>query len=127
MNTFLADIVLGLHFAFVFFVVAGLLAIWVGVAFGWPWIRNLWFRRLHLAAITFVALEALVGAACPLTLWEDSLRGKTLRETSFMQRHLSPILYHELPEWAFAVAYSSFAIAVAITYMLVRPKRPNKA
>ncbi|MBA2351119.1 MAG: DUF2784 domain-containing protein [Burkholderiales bacterium] len=121
MSTFLADVVLGLHFTFVFFVVAGLAAVWIGVAFEWQWIRNLWFRRLHLAAIAFVALEAIVGVACPLTLWENALRG-TLQETSFMRRYLGPILYHELPEWAFTVAYISFAIAVAITYILIKPK-----
>lgn len=123
MNAFLADVILGLHFTFVFFVVAGLILVWVGAGLGWSWIRNLWFRRLHLAAITFVALEAIVGVTCPLTFLENALRGKTSQGASFMQRYFGTILYHELPEWAFTVAYISFAIAVAFTYIMIRPKR----
>jgi len=75
MNPFLADIVLIVHFLFVAFVVGGLALIWVGAASGWAWVRNFWFRVAHLAAIVFVAGEALVGVWCPLTVWEDALRG----------------------------------------------------
>ena len=36
----LADVVLVLHFAYVLFVVGGLVAIWLGCALGWRWVRN---------------------------------------------------------------------------------------
>ncbi len=119
-----ADLILIVHFTFVLFVVGGLPAIWIGAALGWPWIRNFKFRAAHLAAISFVALEALLGIACPLTVWEDALRG-TLTETSFVARWLQRLLYYSYPEWVFTCAYLLFALAVAITWWRVPPRRSH--
>ena len=41
---FLADAVLAVHFAYVAFVVLGMAAILLGIALGWRWVRNFWFR-----------------------------------------------------------------------------------
>jgi polyferredoxin len=119
-----ADLILIVHFAFVLFVVGGLPAIWLGAACGWRWIRNFKFRAAHLAVISFVALEALLGIACPLTVWEDVLRG-ALTETSFVARWLRRLLYYSFPEWVFACAYLLFALAVAITWWRVPPRRSH--
>src|SRR5205814_36270 len=50
-----ADLLLGVHFAIAAFIVGGLVLVWAGAARGWGWVRNPWFRYLHLAAIAFVA------------------------------------------------------------------------
>ena len=63
---FLADTILVVHFAFVLFVIGGFALILAGAIGGWGWIRNPTFRYTHLAAIVFVAIEAIVGVACPL-------------------------------------------------------------
>ena len=81
----LADAVLVVHLMFVAFVVGGLAFIWIGAMCGWQVIRNFFFRVLHLAAILFVCAEALIGVACPLTVWEDELRGRPA-ETGFIAR-----------------------------------------
>jgi len=61
----LADLLLVLHFSIAVFIVGALILVWVGAAFGakggWAWVRNPWFRYLHLAAIAFVAAEALLA------------------------------------------------------------------
>ena len=75
MHTLAADLILIVHFAFVLFVIGGLALIWIGYAAGWPAVRNFRFRVLHLAAMVFVAGEALLGVMCPLTSLEDVLRG----------------------------------------------------
>ena len=49
-----ADIILLLHVLFVAFVVIGLLLIFIGKIRYWLWIRNPWFRLIHLAAIAVV-------------------------------------------------------------------------
>ena len=120
--TGLADFILVVHFCFVLFVVGGLLLIWLGAACGWRWVRNFWFRIAHLAAILFVAGESIVGMVCPLTLWEDALRGRW-HETSFIQRWVGRLLYYDFPGWVFTVAYLLFAIAVVFTFIRVRPER----
>ena len=116
-----ADLLLVLHFAIVVFIVGGLILTWVGAAFGWRWVRNPWFRYAHLAAIAFVALEALIGMACPLTLWEDALRGGT-RADSFVGRWVQRLLYYRAPEWVFTTAYAAWALATLATLRLVPPR-----
>jgi Protein of Unknown function (DUF2784) len=120
MTQLLADIVLVAHFAFVAFVVGGLAAIWIGAAAGWRWVRNFRFRVAHLAAIVFVAAEALLGIMCPLTVWEDALRGRE-SETGFIARWIHGLMFYQLPGWVFTVAYVTFALVVTMTYRLVPP------
>jgi polyferredoxin len=122
MSTLAADAVLLVHFAFVAFVLGGFAAIWVGALLHWQWIRNFRFRVIHLAAICFVAAEAVAGVMCPLTVWEDALRG-TDTQTSFIARWVRRMLFYQLPEWIFTAAYLSFAALVALTLWLLPPKR----
>jgi len=120
MAPLLADLILIVHFTVVLFIVGGLALIWAGAGLGWRWVRHFWFRITHLAAILFVAGEALLGIWCPLTVWEDALRG-TRAETSFIARWVHRILFYSFPEWVFTIAYVLFALAVIATFYLVRP------
>ena len=110
----LADLVLVLHAAFVVFVVGGLVATWIGVALGRRWARNPWFRGLHLAAIAFVVAQSVLGYTCPLTIWEDALRGADGVE-GFIQRWVRALLYWSAPAWAFTALYCGFGALVAWT------------
>jgi hypothetical protein len=120
-NALLADVVLVVHFAFVLFVVGGFALILVGAVLGWRWVRIRAFRYAHLAAIVFVAAEALVGMTCPLTLWEHVLRRTSPDGPSFVARWVSRLLFYDLPEWVFATAYVVVASAVAVTLWLIPP------
>lgn len=120
MRALAADAILLLHFAIVIFITAGLPAIWIGAARGWHWVRNRVFRFMHLAAILFVALESLAGVWCPLTVWEHALRG-TASEKSFVAHWVHRLMFFQLPEWVFTIAYLAFALAVAATWWLVPP------
>lgn len=118
----MADVLLVVHFAIAAFIVGGLVFVWLGAALGWRWVRNPWFRYAHLAAIAFVAAEALLGIACPLTVWEDMLRGGVQAE-SFVGRWVQRLLFYRAPEWVFATAYALWAAATLLTLKLVPPKR----
>jgi hypothetical protein len=117
-----ADAILVLHFAIATFVVAGLVLTWLGAALKWRWIKNPWFRYAHVSAIAYVAAEALLGIACPLTVWEDLLRGG-VRPESFVARWVHYLLYYRAPEWVFTVAYVAWAAATLATLWLVPPRR----
>jgi hypothetical protein len=116
-----ADALLVLHFAIVVFITGGLILTWIGGALGWSWVRNPWFRYLHLAAIACVALEALAGMVCPITLWEDALRGGA-RPESFVGRWVQQLLYYRAPEWVFTTLYVAWAAAALLTLRLVPPR-----
>ena len=118
----IADALLVLHFLIAAFIAGGLLAVWLGAALGWRWIGNRRFRYLHLMAIAIVALEALAGFACPLTVWEDWLRGSA-SPGSFIGRLVGRWLYYDAPEWAFTLIYVAWAVATLATLRLVPPRR----
>src|SRR6476659_5973287 len=118
----IADAILVVHFLIVLFNVGGLVVVWIGAALGWSWIRNPWFRYLHLASMGFVAAEALLGIACPLTVWEDALRGGA-RPESFVGRLVRWLMFYQAPECAFATAYVAWALATLATLRLVPPRR----
>lgn len=121
----LADLIVVVHFAIVAYIVGGLVIVWIGAARGWHWVRNPAFRYTHLAAILFVALEAVLGYACPLTVWEDLLRGG-MRSDSFVGYWVRRVLYYDAPPWVFTTLYLAWAAACAITLVLVPAKRKAK-
>jgi polyferredoxin len=121
----MADALLVVHFLIVAFIVGGLVLVWVGAALGWRWVRNPWFRYLHLAAIAFVAAEAVLGVMCPLTVWEDLLRGG-VRAESFVGRWVRYFLYYEAPEWVFTAAYVAWTLATLVTLWRVPPRRVGR-
>ena len=84
--------------------------------------RNAWFRYLHLGAIAYVAGEALLGVACPLTVWEALARGATPAE-SFIGRWVRALLFYRAPEWVFTVTYVAWTLATLATLRLVPPRR----
>jgi hypothetical protein len=70
----LADLIAAIHLGYVSFVFFGLLVILTGGLLRWRFVRNFWFRTVHLAMILIVVAEALLGIICPLTVWEYNLR-----------------------------------------------------
>ena len=124
----LADAVLVLHFGFVAFVVAGFLAIWLGLAFRWSLVRNFAFRLAHLLAMGLVAAEALGGCLCPLTAWEDRLRwlaGDGERYAgSFIQHWVHRLIFYEASERTFTVVYVAFFALLVLSVWLVPPRWP---
>jgi hypothetical protein len=122
----LADTVLVLHVAMVAFVVGGLALIVAGNYLHWRWVNAPGFRILHLVAIAFVAAQAWMGAACPLTTLEMSLRARAHAATydgGFIEYWLQRLLYYEAPPWVFIAGYSLFGLLVAAAWRYFPPRR----
>ena len=82
----LADLVVGLHFLFVLFVVLGALLL-----LKWPGL--VW---VHLPAAVWGALIELRGWICPLTPLENRFRaraGDAGYEGGFIEHYILPVLY----------------------------------
>jgi hypothetical protein len=129
MNTYriLADLVALLHLAYVGVVLIGMLLILVGVARGWRWVRNFWFRVIHLAMIALVVAQSLGGIICPLTTWEYQLRlraGQSASSGSFIERLVQTLIFFDVPGWVFTVCYAVFGTAVLLTFILAPPRWP---
>jgi lysylphosphatidylglycerol synthetase-like protein (DUF2156 family) len=124
----LADLIVAVHLAYVATVVVGLLLILVGIARGWQWIRNFWFRVVHFLMIALVAAESLGGIVCPLTDWEYRLRelgGEEGEPGSFVGRWVHALMFFEAPEWVFTTCYCLFGLAVLVVLVLAPPRWPG--
>jgi hypothetical protein len=115
----LADLVVGVHAAFVAFVVfGGLLAL-----------RRPWVAMLHLPAAVWGALIELRGWICPLTPLENSLRaaaGVAGYQGGFIEHYLLPVLYPAGLTRGVQLALGSAVIVVNLVVygvLLARRKR----
>jgi hypothetical protein len=128
--TILADAIVIIHAAYVAFVIGGLVAILIGAAMRWRWTRSFAFRVTHLAAIALVCLESIVGVMCPLTSLEDWMRtrgGSAQYPGDFVAYWAHRMIFYNFPPWIFTIAYISFAILVAITFIAIPPRWPSRA
>ena len=126
----LADIIAVIHLGYVIYVILGFILIVIGIIVKWKWIRNLFFRITHLLAIVGVAVEALLGLNCPLTILEFKLRyAPNLPEEkiSFIGTITDSLLYYNAPRWLFTAIYTTFAIMVIITIIIAPPHRKGHA
>jgi hypothetical protein len=117
----LADLVVGIHALYVGFVTVGLVAILIGYARGWRWVRNCYFRSAHLAAILLVCAEWILGINCPLTTLENGLRlraGQNAYGADFIGYWLDRLIFYDFPPWVFALVYLGFGTAVLATFWL---------
>lgn len=119
-----ADLLVAVHVGYVGFVLVGQLLIVIGGLRRWRWIRNAWFRLIHLLMIAIVVFEAAFGITCPLTRWEHQLRakaGQPVEEASFMGRLLHELIFIEdVPHETFTVAYCIFG-ALVVASLAVWP------
>ena len=129
MYGFLADLMVGIHVAYVAFVVIGQILILIGWALGWRWVRNRWFRIIHLVAIGFVAFEELIDMHCPFTIWERQFRdlaGQPFSGETFLSRLFHALIFYEWPPIVFTLIHLGFAAVVVLTFVLCPPRfRPS--
>jgi len=115
-----AAAILALHLAIIAFNIAGLILIPVGAAFGWRWVRLRWWRAPHLASWAVVAVQAALGRACILTIWEDRLTGAG-PQPPLIQRWVDSMIYWPLPIWVFSAIYLALFGAVILLWWKVPP------
>ena len=126
----LADAIVAVHVAYVSYVVFGQLLIWLGLVLRWQWIRNPWFRWTHLVMMLIVGAEAAFNIECPLTRWENVLRGwagQPVRGDSFVGRLLHDLIFVSWPTWVVNCLHIAFALVVLGTFVLAPPRRRPRA
>jgi|SRR5690606_11207236 len=124
----LADLIVIVHFAYVMVVILGLVAILIGGLLKWEWVRNRWFRGIHLAMILFVVFQTWLGVMCPLTVWEKQLRKKAGQQTyqgDFIANWAHDTLFFDAEPWVFNLSYTLFGGLVVATLFLVKPRWPR--
>ncbi len=126
----LADLIFVLHLAYFNFIVFGLAAILLGVVFRWGWVRNFWFRTIHLVAIGIVVGEALAGIRCPLTTWEKQFRvmaGQATYAGDFVGYWAHRLIFYDFKPWVLTVLHVTFGLAVLAAFVLAPPRRGGQS
>ena len=129
LDVVLAGLVLWAHLAVILFNLFGLIAVPLGAWRGWAFVRVFWWRALHLAALAVVALQAVFGRACFLTLWQSALlqsAGEGSSSVPLIQRWVSWAIFWPLPVWFFAALYVAIWIYAIALWRLVPPRRCGK-
>jgi len=78
---------------------------------------------LHLASMAVVALQALAGRACFLTILEGRLAGAGAAPTPLIMRVINRVIFWPLPLWAFAALYVLVFLYVIVLLRLVPVER----
>lgn len=119
----LASLILAVHVAIIAFNLIGLFVIPVGAHYGWAWVRAPLWRALHLVSWGAVALQALAGRACFLTIWQHDLAGTEAAATPLIMRWVNALIFWPLPMWVFTALYVA-ALAYALALLWLVPPRP---
>lgn len=115
------QVVLAAHLVVIAFNVAGLVVIPLGARLGWRFVRWRWLRLLHLGSLAVVALQAALGRACFLTIWQSDLAGAARQP--LIMRVVNSVIFWPLPIWVFTALYLAvFAYTVALWWW-VRPEK----
>jgi hypothetical protein len=116
--------ILLLHVAVIAFNVAGCVLVPIGAWRGWRWVREFWWRLAHLLSLAVVALQALFGRACFLTIWQGDLSG-SVHVQPLIAGWIDRLIYWPLPLWVFALAYVVVFAYVTALWVWVRPRMPG--
>lgn len=124
----LATAILVVHLSVVAFNVGGLVLVPMGGGLGWRWVRLYWLRILHLLSLALVALQALFGRACFLTIWQFALQsgGRQEQPAPMIAAWINRLLYWPLPHWVFVAAYVAVFAYTILLWRWVPPVRPPR-
>ena len=128
--SYLAIAILVFHLLVVLFNLFGMIVIPLGAWRGWGFVRVFWWRALHLAILALVAVQAVLGQACFLTLWQSALQrwaGEGASDAPFIARVINRLLFWPLPLWVFAVLYVAVCFYVLMLWWLVPPVGSHRA
>src|SRR5262249_22958865 len=106
------------------FNVFGLVAIPAGKWLGWGFVRGFWWRFAHVLTLAVVALQAVLGRACFLTIWENALRANAdaAEPPPMIAAWVNSVLYWDLPLWVFAAGYVAVLLYVLLLWRWVPPE-----
>lgn len=120
-----ADLTVVVHLACAAFIIIAQLLVMIGAFRDWQWIRNAWFRAIHLAMIGIVVAEGLLGLVCPLTTLEKWLRsqaGQITYQGDFLAVWVHDLLFVDFSAATLNAAYFAFGLVVTITFWLAPPR-----
>jgi hypothetical protein len=126
----LSRVVLALHVGVIAFNIFGLVAIPLGAWRGWSFVRVRWWRLLHLFSLLIVAVQAIIGAVCFLTIWQSDLlerAGEAPQRAPLIQRTIESLIFWPIPIWIFTALYLAVFAYTLLLWRLVPPRKTHSS
>ena len=104
MNVLFSEIVLLFHFCIFLFILLSFFLIPFGYYQKWKWVKNKYYRLIHLVLMGIIFIETILGFMCPLTILENFLRNDIEVDNNLTQI-IHQIMYWNLPNYQFIILY----------------------
>ena len=120
MNIIFSEIVLLFHFSIFLFIILSFILIPLGYHKKWKWVKNKYYRLIHLILMGIIFIETILGFMCPLTILENFLRNN-LRINNKITQIIHQIMYWDLPTYQFIILYLLSLLYLIFLWFFFKP------
>ena len=120
MNIIFSEIVLLFHFCVFLFVILSFFLIPLGYYQKWDWVKNKYYRLIHLILMVIIFIETILGFMCPLTLLENFLRNN-IEINNKITQIIHQIMYWDLPTYQFIILYLLSLLYLIFLWFFFKP------
>ena len=120
MNIIFSKIVLLFHFSIFLFITISFILIPLGYYKKWKWVKNKYFRLIHLILMGIIFIETILGFMCPLTILENFLRNN-IEINNKITQIIHQIMYWDLPTYQFIILYLFSLLYLIFLWIFFKP------
>ena len=120
MNIIFSEIVLLFHFCIFLFITLSFFLIPLGYYLKWEWVKNKYYRLIHLVLMVIIFIETILGFMCPLTILENFLRND-IEINNKITQIIHQIMYWDLPTYQFIILYLLSLLYLIFLWFFFKP------
>lgn len=120
MNVLFSEIVLLFHFCIFLFMILSFFLIPLGYYQKWEWVKNKYYRLIHLVLMGIIFIETILGFMCPLTILENFLRND-IEINNKITQIIHQIMYWDLPTYQFIILYLLSLLYLIFLWFFFKP------
>ena len=120
MDIIFSEIVLLFHFCIFLFIITSFIFIPLGYHKKWKWVKNKYYRLIHLVLMGIIFIETILGFMCPLTILENFLRND-IKINNKITQIIHQIMYWDLPTYQFIILYLLSLLYLIFLWFFFKP------
>ncbi len=120
MNVLFSEIVLLFHFSIFLFIILSFILIPLGYHKKWKWVKNKYYRLIHLILMGIIFIETILGFMCPLTILENFLRND-IEINNKITQIIHQVMYWDLPTYQFIILYLLSLLYLIFLWFFFKP------
>ena len=120
MNVLFSEIFLLFHFFIFLFMILSFFLLALGYYQKWEWVKNRYYRLIHLILMGIIFIETILGFMCPLTILENFLRND-IEINNKITQIIHQIMYWDLPTYQFIILYLLSLLYLIFLWFFFKP------